>query len=95
METAERITGIPAPSIRPWPGVMHAMAAVMGVVERVLPVPETFAAESFRTMAGATYLGSHEKATRELGFRPRPIEEGFRETLEDEMRLLGITPRRG
>jgi len=37
-----------------------------------------------------TYLGSNAKARRELGFAPRPLEEGLRETLRHEMRLLGI-----
>jgi nucleoside-diphosphate-sugar epimerase len=95
MEIAQRITGIPAPKLQPGPEVMRSLAAVMGVVERVIPVPEMFAAESLREMAGTTYLGSHEKATRELGFHPRPLEDGLPETLEHEMRLLGITPRRG
>lgn len=90
METAERITGIPAPRMRPGPGIMRAMAAVMGVVEKIFPVPPTMAAESFREMAGTTYLGSNAKARRELGFSPRPLEEGLRDTLEHEMTLLGI-----
>ena len=90
METAERITGIPAPRLNPGPGSMRAMAAIMSVVEKVVQVPETMAAESFREMAGTTYLGSNAKARRELGFSPRPLEEGLRETLEHEMKLLGM-----
>jgi len=93
IETAERITGIPAPRLRPGPVTMRAMAAVMSVVEKVVPVPETMAAESFREMAGTTYLGSNAKAKRELGFSPRPLEEGLRETLEHEMSLLRMHAR--
>ncbi len=40
--------------------------------------------------AGATYLASNAKATRELGLRHRPLEEGLRETLLAEMRALGM-----
>jgi nucleoside-diphosphate-sugar epimerase len=94
IEAAERITGIRAPRIRPGPGTLRAVAAIMGVVEKLIPVPESYAAETFREMAGTTYLGTHEKARRELGFDPRPLEVGLRETLEHEMRLLGIAPRR-
>jgi len=93
METAERITGIPAPRVRPGPETMRAMAAVMSVMEKVIPVPETMAAESFREMAGTTYLGSNAKARSELGFSARPLEEGLRETLEHEMSLLGMRPK--
>ena len=45
-----------------------------------------------RVNAGVTYLGSSAKAERELGFRARPLEEGMRETVLHEMRLLGMHP---
>lgn len=32
---------------------------------------------------GATFWGSHEKATRELGYRPRSVEEGLRDLLKE------------
>jgi len=64
------------------------MARVMGMVERILPVPELYAAETLRIMAGVTYLGTSAKAARELGFSARPLAEGLRETLEHEMRLI-------
>jgi len=35
------------------------------------------------------------KAIRELGFEPRPLEVRLRETLEHEMRLLGMAPIQG
>ncbi|MBI4417071.1 MAG: epimerase, partial [Euryarchaeota archaeon] len=44
-------------------------------------------------VAPATYLGSNEKAKRELGLTHRPFEEGMREILIHEMAALGI--RRG
>jgi len=74
---AERITGIPAPKLRPSPGFLRFLAAVTR-------------SEMLRVSAGATYLGSNAKATRELGLRHRPLEEGLRETLLAEMRALGI-----
>ena len=48
------------------------------------------AAESLRVLAGVTYLGSNAKARRELGYAPRPLKEGLRETLAHEMSLLGM-----
>jgi len=44
-------------------------------------------------IAGVTYLGNSAKARRELGFTARPLEDGLRETLLQEMRLLGMRPK--
>ena len=77
VEMAERITGIPAPKMRPSPGFVRFLAAITR-------------SEMLRVSAGATYLGSNAKAKRELGLRHRPLEEGLRETLLAEMQALGI-----
>jgi len=90
LETAEQITGVPAPRLRAAPGVMKAMAGVMGVLEAIVPVPEDYTAEGLRTIAGVTYLGDNAKARREFGYAPRPLREGLAETLQHEMRLLGM-----
>ena len=34
--------------------------------------------------AGVTYWASADKAARELGFNPRPLEDGLRDTFEFE-----------
>ncbi|TLZ55805.1 MAG: NAD-dependent epimerase/dehydratase family protein [Methanobacteriota archaeon] len=77
IEMAERITGIPAPNMRPSPGLVRFLAAITR-------------SELLRVSAGATYLGSNAKAKRELGLRHRPLEEGLHETLFAEMKALGI-----
>ena len=89
---AERITGIPAPRFHPDPFLMKLMAALMTPLDALLPLPSPLTAESMRTTAGVTYIGSKEKARRELGFTARPLEEGLRETLAAEMQALGIRP---
>lgn len=90
MQLAERITGIRAPRLHAPPAMMKAMSATMSVVEKVAPIPETYSAEYLRVSAGVTYIGSNAKARRELGYAPRPLEEGLKETLEHEMKLLGM-----
>ena len=85
LSLAERITGVPAPRIHPSPSLVKGIAALVGVVERVVPVPDTMSAEYLRVAAGATYLGSNAKARRELGFEVRPLEVGLRETLTYEL----------
>lgn len=90
MEIAEQITGIPAPRLRVAPGVMKAMAGLMGMVEQVVPVPDAYTGEGLRLLAGVTYIGNNAKAKRELGYNPRPLREGLTETLHHEMQLLGM-----
>jgi nucleoside-diphosphate-sugar epimerase len=92
LQLAERITGIPAPRLHPSPALIRGVAAAMSVIERVVPVPDTYSAEYLRVAAGVTYLGSNARAKRELGFDPRPIEVGLRETLEYEMAHMSAAP---
>ena len=71
------------------PHAMRAMAAATSAVGRVVTLPPAFTPEALRVLAGTTYFGSNEKAVRELGYSPRPLEEGMAQTLEHELRLLG------
>jgi len=87
---AEQITGVPAPSMRASASLLRAMARLMGMVEKVAPVPDAYSAEYLRISAGVTYIGDNAKARRELGYDPRPLKEGLAETLHHEMRLLGM-----
>lgn len=89
-EMAQAITGVPAPRLRLPAGMVRATAALMGLVEKVLPVPEAFSAEYLRVNAGTTYWGDNSKARRELGYNPRSLREGMKETLRHEMGLLGM-----
>ncbi len=91
---AERITGVPAPRRHASPALFKSMAAVMGVVGAVVPLPPTYTREGLRVIAGVTYLGSNAKARRELGYEPRPLADGLAETLTAEMAALGMQPAR-
>lgn len=83
------IAKVRAPLFHPGPTAMRGMAAMMSVAERFAKLPSAFTPEALRVLAGTTYFGSNEKAIRELGFSPRPLEEGMAQTLEHELRLLG------
>jgi nucleoside-diphosphate-sugar epimerase len=87
---AERITGIPAPRRVVPPVVMKAASRLAWLAERVTALPPGSSSEALRVLAGATYLGDNRKARRELGYDPRPLEEGLREVLLHEMRVLGV-----
>lgn len=90
LNIAEGITGVPAPRFHIPPAAMKGIAMMMSVVERAMPVPPNYSAEYLRVGAGTTYIGDNTKARRELGYAPRPFEEGLRETLHHEMALLGL-----
>ena len=80
----QAITGIPAPRV--WlPGwLAAALAQLMTAAER-FGVRAQFSAEALRSLADSTWFVSAEKAKRELGWQPCPIELAFQETLEYEM----------
>lgn len=84
-EVAEKITGVKAPRLRASPAMLKSMSKLMGLIGAIVPLPETYAAESLRVVAGVTYLASNEKARREIGYTVRPLKEGLRETLAHMM----------
>lgn len=91
MNVLEQMTRISAPRAAP-AGMFRALSVVMGIVEKIIPLPEVYTREGLRGMAGVTYIGDNSKARRELGYNPRPLKEGLAETLQHEMRLLGMRP---
>ena len=96
LQMAEETTGVPAPRIKVPPLAMKATARLVEQLERFVSVPASLRAETLRASAGVTYLGSSNRARRELGFNPRPLREGLRATMLWEMQQLGIdVPRSG
>lgn len=89
---AEKITGIKSPMFVS-PFVLSISAGIASVIEKIIPLPELYAAETLRVTAGHTYLGDNTKAKRELGYAPRALEPGFKETLLHEMQEIGIKPK--
>lgn len=93
LDLASKYSGRAAPfaGVPPW--LLMGVSRVLGVVERAVRLPPGLSSETLRVAAGATYLGSHEKATRQWGFSPRGLDEGLRHLVEHEMRMLGMAPR--
>jgi nucleoside-diphosphate-sugar epimerase len=86
---AARIAGRRPPVLHPRPFVMRGLASFAALLERwnvEPPVPS----ETLRLMAGTTWIGSSEKAVKELGFSARSLDEGLRHTIEHELRQLGM-----
>jgi nucleoside-diphosphate-sugar epimerase len=75
------ISGRDAPS-RTMPASLMKMAIPMGpVVGKMMGFPPNLR-ELIRTSDGVTYWATDEKARRELGYAPRDMETGLRQTLE-------------
>lgn len=75
-----RITGRPEPMLYVPFALVKPTAGLMGLLGKYVDLPELLSEEAIR-ISGSTYLGSAEKARRELGWQPRSIEEGMRQTL--------------
>ncbi len=93
MELAARLSGVSAPRLRAPASLLKLMSNLMRPVDALVTLPESYTPEYLRIVAGATYIGSNAKAKRELGLEMRSLEAGLPETLEHEMRQLGMTPR--
>ncbi len=93
LQLAEQITGVPSPALTAPPWLLKVMSGMMSLVERAVPVPDNYSSEYLRVGAGVTYIGDNSKARRELGWTPRPLADGLAETLQHEMRLLGMKKR--
>lgn len=89
LKIANEITGIRLPMAVP-AGLLRVMSAIMYLLDPFIPLPESYTGEGLRTVAGVTYIGNNSKARRELGYDPRPLKEGLIETLNHEMKLLGM-----
>ncbi|RPI44952.1 MAG: NAD-dependent epimerase/dehydratase family protein [Bacteroidetes bacterium] len=84
---ARDITGIRKPMVIPsW--MLKATIPLSSLANWVAPLPEMYAPESLRVQAGVTYLGDNSKARKELGYNPRPLEAGLRETLFHELEKI-------
>lgn len=83
-----QLAKVPRPLLHPGPRLMRGMAALMTVVQKAIDLPPGLTPEALRVIAGTSYLGSNEKAMRELGFTARSLAEGMDQTLEHELRAL-------
>jgi nucleoside-diphosphate-sugar epimerase len=85
---AAQVSGKRAPAAAP-PAMMKVMSILVKPFDSVMP--DEYTSEGLRIIAGVTYIGDNAKAKRELGYNPRPVSEGWVETVRHEMKLLGIS----
>lgn len=76
-----QLTGKSRPLVRIPARVARPLGPVAGRAQSTLSLPQVYSSEIFRTF-GVTYAGRSDKARAELGWKPRPIQSGMRETFE-------------
>jgi len=86
IETVARVSGRKAPKRALPTGLMKAMIPLGPVVGKVMGQPPNLR-ELISSADNVTFWASYEKAERELGYSPRGMEEGLRQTLEADERF--------
>jgi dihydroflavonol-4-reductase len=86
LETASRVSGRKAPKRALPTPLMKAMIPIGPLVGKVMGQPPNLR-EIISSADGVTFWASYEKAERELGYSPRGLEEGMRQTLEADDRF--------
>jgi nucleoside-diphosphate-sugar epimerase len=92
LSTAKQITGIRKPLVVP-PFILKISAFFSSLIQGFVPLPDMYRSEALRVQAGVTYLGDNSKAKKELGYNPRPLQQGLKETLEYEMRKMNTNKK--
>jgi dihydroflavonol-4-reductase len=80
------LTGRKAPKHAIPTPLMKAMVPIGPLVGKAMGQPPNLR-ELISSADGVTFWASHEKASRELGYAPRGLEQGLRETLAAEGKL--------
>jgi dihydroflavonol-4-reductase len=91
IETVAAASGRKAPKRAMPVGLMKAMTPIGPLVGKMLGQPPNLR-ELISSADGVTFWASHEKASRELGYAPRGMEEGLRQTLEGDDRFPSPVP---
>jgi nucleoside-diphosphate-sugar epimerase len=90
IETVAGLTGRKAPKHAMPVPLMKAMTPIGPLVGKMLGQPPNLR-ELISSADGVTFWASHEKASRDLGYAPRGMEEGLRQTLEGDDRFPAPT----
>lgn len=86
IETIAAVSGRKAPKRAMPTSVMKALTPVGPLVGKLIGQPPNLR-ELISSADGVTFWASHEKASRELGYAPRGMEQGMRETLAADPRF--------
>jgi dihydroflavonol-4-reductase len=86
VETVARLSGRQAPKHALPTPLIKALTPIGPLVGRLMGQPPNLR-ELISSADGVTFWASYAKASRELGYAPRGMEDGLRQTLEDDERF--------
>jgi dihydroflavonol-4-reductase len=86
IETVAGATGRKAPKHAMPVPLLKALIPIGPLVGKMMGQPPNLR-ELISSADGVTFWASHEKASRELGYAPRGLDEGLRQTLEADERF--------
>ena len=86
VETVARLSDRKAPKHALPTPLMKALIPIGPLVGKLMGQPPNLR-ELISSADGVTFWASHEKASRDLGYAPRGMEEGLRQTLEADDRF--------
>ena len=84
--TLAQVTGKKAPSRAMPTGLLKALTPIGPVVGKIMGQPPNLR-ELISSADGVTFWAKHDKAMAELGYAPRPLDDGLRQTLAAEGKL--------
>jgi nucleoside-diphosphate-sugar epimerase len=86
IQTVADLSGRKAPKRAMPTPLIKAMTPIGPLVGKLMGQPPNLR-ELISSADGVTFWASHEKASRELGYAPRGMDEGMRQTLEGDERF--------
>jgi dihydroflavonol-4-reductase len=86
IDTVAKVTGRKAPKRAIPVGLMKAMIPIGPLVGKLMGQPPNLR-ELIASADGVTFWATYEKARKQLGYEPRGLEPGLRQTLEVEGKL--------
>jgi dihydroflavonol-4-reductase len=81
LDVAAQVSGRSKIKVKIPSAVVRAFWPLMALLEKLIPLPAMLSGEAVRSV-GTTWIVSCQKAQEELGWKPRPIEEGLKLTLD-------------
>lgn len=81
MDLAAKVSGRPKMKVKIPSGLVRPWWPLLALIEKVIPLPAMLSGEAVRSV-GTTWIVSGKKAQEELGWSPRPMEEGLKLTFD-------------
>ena len=80
-DVCAKVSGLPKVRVKIPSALVRPSWPLMALIEKMLPLPAMLSGEAVRSV-GTTWIVNCKKAQEELGWKPRPIEEGLKLTFD-------------